>query len=200
MAFPYTGSYMLYDAWDNAHVCRETADGKIRLQIAPRGALAVCFGKDMPGSNVEIISGELEHLPWQEIPEATVLQMSMTNYDGTICLPAAEMTAGALRNLAPEHPRFSGSVNYETVICTDRPVSYLDLGTVGEVARVTVNGIDCGEQISPPYRFRVADAWKMGENKIEIVVGSDAGYLERDYRFRLLPMPPTGLLGPVAIA
>jgi len=45
---------------------------------------------------------------------------------------------------------------------------------VGEVARVRVNGIDCGLAWAPPYRVEIADALRIGTNEIEIIVYNTA--------------------------
>lgn len=68
------------------------------------------------------------------------------------------LTAAQLRNLAPEYPRFCGSLLYTFKLTADRIAAWLDLGTVGELASVTVNGIPCGALVSAPFRFRVANA------------------------------------------
>jgi alpha-L-rhamnosidase len=47
-------------------------------------------------------------------------------------------------------------------------------GPVGEVARVRVNGIDCGLAWAPPYRVEVGDALRSGANQIEIIVYNTA--------------------------
>ncbi len=47
---------------------------------------------------------------------------------------------------------------------------HLDLGKVAVVARVTLNGKDCGIAWKPPYRVDVSQAIKTGENILEIEV------------------------------
>jgi hypothetical protein len=47
-------------------------------------------------------------------------------------------------------------------------------GPVGEVAKVRVNGIDCGMAWAPPYRVEITDALRSGPNKIEITVYNTA--------------------------
>lgn len=45
---------------------------------------------------------------------------------------------------------------------------------VGEVARVRVNGVECGFAVAPPYRVDVSDAVRAGANTIEITVHNTA--------------------------
>jgi hypothetical protein len=47
-------------------------------------------------------------------------------------------------------------------------------GPVGEVAKVRVNGIDCGLAWGPPYRVEITDALRDGANSIEILVYNTA--------------------------
>ena len=47
-------------------------------------------------------------------------------------------------------------------------------GPVGEVAKVRVNGIDCGMAWAPRYRVEITDALRSGPNKIEITVYNTA--------------------------
>jgi hypothetical protein len=47
-------------------------------------------------------------------------------------------------------------------------------GPVGEVARVRVNGIDCGLAWAPPYRVDIGHALCSGVNQIEITVFNTA--------------------------
>ena len=110
------------------------------------------------------------------------------------------MTVSTLRNLAPEYPRFSGSLRYTAKVTTERKAMYLDLGVVGELASVTVNGISCGSRVSSPFQFHVADAWSAGENTVEILVATNTAYAKRDMLSSLLTIPPSGLLGPIRLS
>lgn len=49
---------------------------------------------------------------------------------------------------------------------------FLDLGTVQVIARVLVNGKDCGIAWKKPYRVDVTQALKPGENTVEIIVAN----------------------------
>ena len=46
---------------------------------------------------------------------------------------------------------------------------------VGEVAAITVNGVDCGVLWAPPYRLDISAAVRAGRNKIEITVFNTGG-------------------------
>ncbi|HTI11728.1 MAG TPA: glycosyl hydrolase [Puia sp.] len=91
---------------------------------------------------------------------------------------------------------------------------WLDLGRVNNIARVTLNGVDCGIAWTPPYRVEITRAIKKGNNTLKIeVTNTWANRLTGDH---LLPenkratwttspyhldgkLLPAGLLGPVLI-
>ena len=197
--FAYTGTYTIYDAWNNSTVTRSTNDGNIRLRIPARGTLLLRFGA-FDGQCVDgLLAAELDDLSWRPMDSNTVFQMSMQNCNEEVWQAPVSISAGQLRNLAPEYPYFAGTIRYTTTI-SGEDVRYLDLGTVGELAQVTVNGIDCGALVCTPFRFCVADAWKEGDNLVEITIASNCGYRKREVTSRTLPMPPTGLVGPVYMA
>lgn len=197
--FPYQGQRVFYDPWCNTCTKRSTEDGRLHLRIPPRAGLMLIFGTDNAECTTALLPGELEDLHWMPIPEDSTFQISMRKGTEAQWQPSFCLTAGTLKNLAPEYPRFSGTVLYTTEITTNRNVSYIDLGTVGEVASVTVNGKDCGALISAPFRFHVEEAWLPGTNTLEIQIGSNCGYFKRDSMTSLLTLPPTGLLGPVML-
>lgn len=196
--FAYTGNYAVYDPWTNTTIGRSTSDGKIRLRIPAKGTLVLIFGAEGAGDG--LLPGELEDLQWTVIPEDTSISMTLRGCTQKEWNAPVSMQAAELRNLAPEMPYFAGTLKYTLTLNTQKPVSYLDLGTVGETAAVTVNGIDCGVLVSAPFRFQVTDAWKEGENTVEITVASNYGYLKRDAFSKFITLPPTGLVGPIAWA
>lgn len=53
-----------------------------------------------------------------------------------------------------------------------REALFLDLGAVEVVARVKVNGIDCGIAWKPPYRAGISRALRPGRNELEISVAN----------------------------
>lgn len=91
---------------------------------------------------------------------------------------------------------------------------WLDLGSVKNLAVVTVNGKDLGETWHAPYRVDITSALKPGSNEITIkVVNAWVNRLIGDqqpgakqYTFADVkpysansPLLPSGLLGPVTI-
>ena len=68
-------------------------------------------------------------------------------------------------------PGFSGTATYRTILNL-RPTGrqWLDLGDVGDLARVRVNGTDCGVAWTFPFRVEITDALRDGDNDVEIEV------------------------------
>ncbi|WP_448248505.1 glycosyl hydrolase [Thalassotalea agariperforans] len=134
----------------------------------------------------------------------------------------------SLTNKALQH--YSGKISYQTTFSLDENMLLddqtlqLDLGEVGVIARVTLNGKDLGELWSRPLTLDITDAAKLGNNTLTVEVATtwlnrmvgDLKYPEQfpdnqavksfntDVTFttKLLaqtPLQPSGLLGPVSI-
>ncbi len=102
-------------------------------------------------------------------------------------------------------PYYSGSASYETEI--DIPAAYLgrrltlDLGEVGVVAEVKVNGAPAGERVWLPFSFDVTELVKAGKNKVTVIV-TNTMENERavvDRASRLPRLRHSGLIGPVRL-
>ncbi len=98
-------------------------------------------------------------------------------------------------------PHFSGKIRYDFNLTLDREPEgeVLDLGRVGQTARLTVNGHDAGIRITAPYRFSVASLLRKGENRITVEVANTLVGKERDGLSYQLTLLPSGLMGPVQL-
>lgn len=69
---------------------------------------------------------------------------------------------------------FSGTATYRVTANLDLPADatrlLLDLGDTFDLARVMVNGVDCGVAWTPPFRVDVSDAIRTGSNRIDVHV------------------------------
>ena len=83
---------------------------------------------------------------------------------------------GPWTELGPEAAAFAGVGTYATELDLDAGllgrVAILDLGDVGDLARVRVNGTDCGVAWTAPWRVDVSEALRAGRNRIEIDVAN----------------------------
>lgn len=90
---------------------------------------------------------------------------------------------------------FAGTVSYTATFLLDEPAELrLDLGAVGDLATVFVNGTIVAALYWAPYRCAIpAAATGAGENVVEVrVTNSSANHWEG-------ALKPSGLLGPVAL-
>ena len=126
---------------------------------------------------------------------------------------------------------FSGTATYTKTVTAPREwfrpgaATLLDLGRVGDIAEVSVNGRALGQLWKAPYRIDVTSALQPGENKIEIKVTNQwtnrlAGDAPLPAEQKILtyapplpgrggggggrggggaPLPESGLIGPVTI-
>jgi hypothetical protein len=90
---------------------------------------------------------------------------------------------------------------------------FLDLGGVGDVARVTLNGKPAGIAWTAPFRVEITGPAKAGENELEIEVantwsnrltgdaqGAGKKYTNTNVIWRKdMPLMPSGLFGPVRV-
>ncbi len=91
---------------------------------------------------------------------------------------------------------YSGTITYSTVVHLPKSALgvTIDLGHVGDIAEVHVNGRKIGLAMWPPYRLETGpEAWQVGENRLDVhVTNSSANALEGAMR-------PSGLMGPVRL-
>ncbi|MBI5766636.1 MAG: glycoside hydrolase [Verrucomicrobia bacterium] len=123
---------------------------------------------------------------------------------------------------------FSGTATYTKTINPPREwfrpgaTTLLDLGRVGDIAEITINGRALGQLWKPPYRLDVTAALKPGENKLEIkvtnqwtnrIAGDRAAPADQKILAAAPPgrgggggggatpaLPDSGLIGPVTIS
>lgn len=143
------------------------------LRLPPNGSLFVIFRTATPRvarsdgfnwSEFETIS-QLS-APWQvtfRSPSGKVVRrLKMTQLEDWTLRPEKEI------------PFFSGTAIYETSFVwaevPDDRQYWLDLGDVGAIAHVLMNGIDCGIAWTPHYRVDISRALHDGKNSLRIEV------------------------------
>lgn len=193
---PVKGRAVFYDGWNNQVFQAEQKENVVRLKLAPCAAILVCVERDC---QPEVLPKyDYNDCQWEEV-----------SFDWDISLKGALEKAftpycrGGLRNLAKELPRFAGVIRYEAVLplSQENPAGVMmDLGRVGETAQLWVNGVYCGSSVSAPFRFCLDEKLINGENQICIEVRNNLAYRERDRLSQYLPLPPTGLLGPIKLS
>ena len=188
-------------------VVRADSYGEIKIRLAPYESAIYVFD-NFP--NEEFFRYEKECTDDVRIfPECT-FDISVAPFDGISRFTPYEKTKELFDIAAYDRlPHFSGAVRYETTFHADEDVKphTLDLGAVGGVACVRLNGADCGTAICSPYTFDIADAVQKGANRLEITVYTPlAGAVIREdfggFAKRLtaqIPLRFCGLAGPISL-
>ncbi|GAB2964772.1 twin-arginine translocation signal domain-containing protein [Streptomyces pseudoechinosporeus] len=161
-------------------------DGRLRVR-----ALA-----DAPGTWP--LTGSHAHRRYRGTAQVTdTLRPLALDGDWTLTLgqAGAEPVVRPLASWSDIAPLFSGSATYSKDFDLDRADLadrrlYLDLGTVREVAEVTVNGTVLPPLLWTPYLVDVTDALRAGSNHVAVRVSNTLANERRK------PLP-SGLLGPV---
>ncbi|MBO5222643.1 MAG: hypothetical protein J6C26_10055 [Clostridia bacterium] len=183
---------VFFDVWNNKVTKPETKNGALRIKLAPAGATVLLCGDGR------------DALPHRyDLPTLTPVAPSWTISlldAGTEVWKEYAKTETLFPFNTPQHlPRFCGTIRYEAVLSATGREQILDLGLVGEIASVTLNGRKCGTAVSAPYVFEIGKAIKEGENLLTVEVVNNPVYRERDKFSTYIPLPPSGLLGPVKI-
>lgn len=99
--------------------------------------------------------------------------------------------------------KFSGSVVYEaeweTELTSGRSYA-LDLGEVGEIATVSLNGTKLASLLCPPYRLKLPTELLLKHNVINVEVTNTLGAYLREGGFNRDTPEPSGLIGPVTLS
>lgn len=210
---PVTGETRKCEQW-------KTENGRIKLtyRFNPNESLFVIFNdgkaKSKTGKN------------WIEtVPEMNLSGDWKVQFDPAFGGPAEPVTFKELsdwsKNADARIRFYSGTATYSKLfqwgkVKTEGEVWWLELGSFGNIAEVKLNGESCGICWTAPFRVRIDQQLKQGENKLEIVVTNTwVNRLKGDhdlpedkritrttapYRLEGKPLLPSGLFGPVAIS
>ena len=187
-------------AWDPVSLRRATVrDG--RIELPPLGSVFV-----VPGGPVDE-----ERPAGEEIPLDGAWRLSLPGS------PARDLPEGPRpwTELGTEPAGFAGVGTYATEVeLVEAGPAVMRLGDVGDLARVRVNGVDCGIVWTHPWELDVTAALRPGVNTVEVEVanawmnrliaeaaaptgeifGPVAGVYSAD-----APVHPSGLSGPVVL-
>ncbi|WZH38347.1 MAG: glycosyl hydrolase [Microbacterium enclense] len=157
-----TGVPGAVEVWDPVRATRRALhprDGRVTVDLPPFGSVFVVDGEGAGPSATERplpLDGE-----WQvELPGLAMVAHGAQPH------PWTDDTAAARG--------FSGTGAYRARLTAPDAgtpaVVELDLGAVHGVARVRVNGTDCGIAWTAPYRVDVTAAWREGANDVRVEV------------------------------
>lgn len=195
---PCRGQFLKLDIMNGNNSVGFTDDGSIDVKIEPYVSQIFVFDnfddeflKEFKHQEKTTVSVDLN--PTYHVFVADYKDMSNLKFYGEF---------DKLFNIcSPSHlPEFSGRIVYEAKFdCCFDTEAVLDLGVVGQVAKVWLNGEYCGMKICNPYTFDIGKAVVKGENELRIEVFNTLANSIKDNFSMYLQLAPSGLLGPVSI-
>lgn len=192
---PYRGKYLYLDIAQGNAYAGDTPVGNVPLSLAGGESCILVFGVDDVSNYPE------RHLPaaGMEIETTFSLQLaSHENLDEFTPYP----NDGKLINVnGYDHkPDFSGLMKYNFNLNIAKNGHYeLDLGEVGQVAKLTVNGIDLGWRCGKPFRFDLNNILQKGDNECEVIVANTLVNVVKDHFSHFMEIPRSGLFGPLKL-
>jgi alpha-L-rhamnosidase len=157
-------------AWDPVDLRREpmapAPDGGYRLTLAGLGSVVLVLDPTAPPEPQQTPAAP------REIALEGAWRLHLPGV-GDIALPGGPRP---WTELGPEGAAFSGTGSYATETELDAAsaagVVTLVVADVGDIARVTVNGVDCGVVWTQPFRVDVRGALRPGRNAVRIDVAN----------------------------
>jgi hypothetical protein len=183
----HSGQYIKYNAWDNSLSYGQTHNNQLSLKLKPSEVTVIIFEEhNEEVENEDCIREEIITPLWKIYVEK---DGAYQLYDET----------DKLYNLARKLTRYAGKIKYECCLNLDTIPIEIELGNVGEIATMWINGKKCADAINYPYSFKVKELLSKGENDIVIEVITNLAYRERDDFSKFLSLPPIGIVGPVKL-
>ena len=182
--------YRLYDPWTNCLYTPRQEAGNVDIYLPKAGA-------------VFVIEDDSDTAPYDYF-DTPAAELSISNLSVSVCPAKGEFTGidagiGTDITALPGMERFAGTIRYAFTAGLSGNETKLLLGKVGEIAKVSVNGQDLGYVCREPYAADIGGKVKAGENRFVIDVINNLGYRERDRFSTYLPLPVSGLMGPVKV-
>lgn len=167
-----------------------------------------------------IVFKDSTNVAWQRLPEATETRLVEVDTPWKVQIAGKTVTMDELQSFTESNDDdikyFSGTAVYNNTFVLDKVEGNisLDLGKVGVMAEVIVNGTNLGVLWKAPYNVDITKAVKAGENRIEVRVINlwknrligDAKHPENATTFTGFkfykgdePLMPSGLMGPVTV-
>ena len=196
VTLPASGNFARLRLTEDAAWREETPDGTVTVDLLPGQSEILVFG-----------SAATESLPKRTVTteERTLTPtytIEIADADDLTAFKPYTVTDSLFDFNSPDRlPGFSGKMRYTFTLPLDAVPAgaVLDLGLVGENARVTVNGRDAGIRIAAPYTFPVESLLKPGDNTVTVTVSNTlAGKMRDRFSFHLT-LQPSGLLGEVKL-
>ncbi|MCJ2185866.1 glycosyl hydrolase [Novosphingobium beihaiensis] len=195
-----------------------SSDGKattVPLDLGPESAVFVVFRKDTAAASATVAPAVTRTVAAVSGPWTVTFQKDR----GAPATISMAKLAPLNTNADPGVRYFSGTATYTATIEQPKGIAkgeklWLDLGKVGDVAQVLVNGQPAGIAWFAPYRVEVGSLLKRGSNRLDIKVADlwvnrligDQQPGAHPITWTALPayrpdapLRPSGLIGPVTL-
>ena len=182
----------------NDAVCfKSVKDGRLALSLAPYQSVLAVFDRDTAG--VPAFPAERKHVPAGDAHLSFRIETAPYTDMERFTVFAEAADARRLPNVTDIHasPDFSGKIRYTCEFEAPDGVCGIDLGEVGQTARLWLNGADLGLRICKPYRYDLSSALKSGKNRLVVEVSNTLANAVKDWFSCYLAIPASGLIGPV---
>lgn len=191
--FPCKGEVLLYDACENRVYRPQAKRGRVRLRLEPMRSILVVCSCDMPEAPAYLYGDEAVWKPVEAACTVSYCRRGESVYRplGVMAKPQAvgvETAAQAAR------------VRYEFVLpALSGKRILLDLGGVGEISELWLNGEYLGTRFESPYRYEISGRLSGPENQLTVEVILNQVYCRKDVFSTFLSAPAPGMWGDVKI-
>lgn len=191
--FPCSGEIRLYDALENRIYTPQAKNGRVRLRLEPFGAILVVNGKELPAASAYDYGDRGEWRTAETQYTVSYRRRGETEY----------ASLGVMKEPRPLEPALAAQaerVRYAFDLPAGRADHVLlELGRVGEIAQLWVNGEYIGAKICAPYRFDISGKLSGAVNRLVAEVIPNQVYRCPDGFSSFIPAPAPGLCGGVLL-
>lgn len=180
------GPWEWWDPWTACRYATQMNRDKVRVLLDRRQALMLVSVREKDES-LQPLPGSTGSIQWRPIGDVQWQVYSDDNASVNISAPG-DWTSSR------QFETFAGTVSYRTRFELDQAgPTVLDLGKVGDIAEVRVNGLEAGVRLWAPHRFDIGRLCRQGVNELEVLVtNSMANRYDGAMR-------PSGLIGPILL-
>lgn len=195
VTLPVQGDFTRLRMIEDGIYADAAADGRVEIELLPGQSEILVFD----GTAAELPTLQK---PVREIVLTPTFEIALADSDDLSTFVPYKTTSELTSiTSAAGKPAFSGRMRYTFALqVQEAPLhAALDLGRVGQTARVWVNGKDLGIRITAPYAFDLSGGLQAGENTVTVEVSNTLVGKHRDKFSQCMPITPSGLFGPIKL-
>ena len=195
VTLPVQGDFIRLRMIEDGIYADTAADGRVEIELLPGQSEILVFD----GTAAELPTLQK---PVREIVLTPTFEIALADSDDLSTFVPYKTTSELTSiTSAAGKPAFSGRMRYTFALqVQEAPLhAALDLGRVGQTARVWVNGKDLGIRITAPYAFDLSGGLQAGENTVTVEVSNTLVGKHRDKFSQCMPITPSGLFGPIKL-